>query len=77
VVGWTGATNNHTTHLSDKPTSRSVCLKSAADGHTNVIVALEFVESALQQAMKRYADDEGKAAAVTLRLTESRSGAKY
>jgi hypothetical protein len=53
----------------NKPSSQDVCLKSLADGHTKVFLALEFVESAQQQAMKQYAD-EGKAAAVTVRMAE-------
>lgn len=52
-----------------KPCSQGVCLKSLADGHTKVFLALEFVESTQQQAMKQDAD-EGKAAAVMERMAE-------
>jgi hypothetical protein len=69
MVGWKGATNIHITFLPNKPTSKGVCLKTLVDGHTRVMTALEFVESKEQQGLKRYSE-EGKAAAVTLRLTE-------
>jgi len=69
MVGWKGATNIHITTLPNKPTSKGVCLKTLVDGHTRVMMALEFVESKEQQGLKRYAE-EGRAAAVCLRLTE-------
>jgi hypothetical protein len=69
VIGWTGATNIPITYLPNKPTSRGVCLKTIADGHTWVMLGMEFVEQGNEQAQKRYCDS-GKSAAVTLRLTE-------
>jgi hypothetical protein len=69
MVGWTGATNVHITVLPNKPTDKGVCLKSACDAHTRVMVSFEFVESRQEQEQKRYVE-EGKSAAVTLRLTE-------
>jgi hypothetical protein len=69
MVGWKGATNIHITVLPQWPTGKGVCLKTLVDGHTCVMTALEFVESKEQQGLKRYSE-EGKAAAVTLRLTE-------
>jgi hypothetical protein len=69
MIGWTGATNAHITVLPNKPTDKGVCLKTACDAHTRVMVSFEFVESQDEQARKRYAE-EGKSAAVTLRLTE-------
>jgi hypothetical protein len=69
MVGWTGATNAHITVLPNKPTDKGICLKSACDAHTRVMVSFEFVESKEEQGKKRYAE-EGKSAAVTLRLTE-------
>jgi hypothetical protein len=69
MVGWTGATNVHITVLSNKPMDKGVCLKSACDAHTRVMVSFEFVEARQEQAQKRYVE-EGKSAVVTLRLTE-------
>jgi hypothetical protein len=56
-------------YLPNKPTSHGVCLKTLADGHSRVMLAMEFVEGATEQSQKRYSNI-GKAAAVTLRLTE-------
>jgi hypothetical protein len=68
MIGWTGATNVHITVLPNKPTEKGLCLKALCDARTCVLLALEFVESAAQQARKSYAE-EGKSAAVCLRLT--------
>jgi hypothetical protein len=69
MIGWTGATNVHVIVLPNKPTDKGICLKTLCDARTRVMAALQFVESQDEQAQKRYVD-EGKAAAVTLRLTE-------
>jgi hypothetical protein len=69
MVGWTGATNIHITYLPNKPTDKGVCLKTLCDARTRVMINLEFVEGNGEQEYKRYAD-EGRAAAVCLRLTE-------
>jgi hypothetical protein len=69
MVGWKGATNVHITYLPNKPTDRGVCLKTLVDGHTRVMISVEFVKSKEQQVLKRYSV-EGRAAAVCLRLTE-------
>jgi hypothetical protein len=69
MIGWTGATNIHITVLPNKPVPKGVCLKTLVDGHTRVMLNFEFVESKVEQGLKRYCD-EGKSAAVTLRLTE-------
>jgi hypothetical protein len=69
MVGWTGATNIHIAYLPNKPTDKGVCLKTLCDARTRFMFNLEFVESNEVQEQKRYAD-EGRAAAVCLRLTE-------
>jgi hypothetical protein len=69
MIGWTEATNIHITYLPNKPKSRRVCLKTIADGHTRVMLGMEFVEQGNEQAQKRYCES-GESAAVTLRLTE-------
>jgi hypothetical protein len=69
MVGWKGATNIHITILPDKPTGKGVSLKTLADGRTLVLTELVFVESKERQGSRRYAE-EGKAAAVALRLIE-------
>jgi hypothetical protein len=69
MAGWTGTTNIHITVLPNKPTSRGVCLKAICDASTRVMVAMEFVEAGTEQEIKRYAE-EGRSAAVCLRLTE-------
>jgi hypothetical protein len=69
MVGWTGATNVHITVLPNKHTDKGVCLKSACNAHTHVMVSFEFVEARQEQAQKRYVE-EGKSAAFTLRLKE-------
>jgi hypothetical protein len=66
MIGWTDATNVHITVL---PNKAGVCLKTLCDARTRVMLATEFVESAQQQARKSFVD-EGKSAAVCLRLTE-------
>jgi hypothetical protein len=69
MVGWTGATNIHLTVLPSKPTSQAGCLKTLYDAGTRVS-NLKFVEGKVEQGVKRYAE-EGRAAAVCLRLTET------
>jgi hypothetical protein len=69
MIGWTGATNIHITVLPNKPVPKGVCLKTLVDGHTRVMLNFEFVESKVEQGLKKYCD-EGKSAAVILRLTE-------
>jgi hypothetical protein len=69
MVGWTAESNVHITRLQSKPTERGVCLKTAADGLSKVMLSFELLECAADQARKRYRE-EGKAAAVTLRLRE-------
>jgi hypothetical protein len=69
MIGWTGATNAHVTVLPCKTTDKGICLKTLCDTQTQVMVALEFVESQDDQAKMRYVD-KGKAAAVILWLTE-------
>jgi hypothetical protein len=69
MVGWTGATNIHITMLPNKPTSKGVCLKTLCDASTRVMINFEFVEGKVEQGVKRCAE-EGRAAAVCLRLTE-------
>jgi hypothetical protein len=68
MIGWTGATNVHITVLPNKPTDKGVCMKTLCDARTRVMLAMEFVEAAQQQAQKCFAE-EGKSAAVCLRLT--------
>jgi hypothetical protein len=68
MIGWIRAINVHMTVLPNKPTNKGVCSKTLYDARTCVMLAVVFVESAAQQAMKCFAG-EGKFAAVCLRLT--------
>jgi hypothetical protein len=65
MIGWTGTTNVHITVIPNKPIDKGVCLKTLCDARTRVMLATEFVESAVPQARKNYAE-EGKSAAVCL-----------
>jgi hypothetical protein len=69
MAGWTADSNVHITRLPNKPTDRGVCLKTAADGLGKVMLSFELLECAADQAQKRHSE-EGKAAAVALRLTK-------
>jgi hypothetical protein len=69
MIGWTGQANIHITVLPNNPTARGVCLKTLADAHTRVVLALEFVEARSEQGIKRHAE-EGRSTAVVLRLTQ-------
>jgi len=71
MVGWAGATNIHITNLPNKPTIKGVCLKTLCGASTGVMVATEFVEASTEQAIESYAE-EGRAAAICLRLIEPR-----
>jgi hypothetical protein len=69
MVGWAGATNIQITYLPNKATDKGVCLKTLCNARTRVMINLEFVEGKGEQKKTRYTD-EGRAAAVCLRLTE-------
>jgi hypothetical protein len=69
MVGWAGATNIQITYLPNKATDKGVCLKTLCNARTRVMINLEFVEGKGEQKKMRYTD-EGRAAAVCLRLTE-------
>jgi hypothetical protein len=58
----------HITVLPNKPTDKGICLKTLCDARTRLMLAVEFMDSAAQQATKRFAG-EGRSAAVCSRLT--------
>jgi hypothetical protein len=58
TVGLTADRNVHITRLPNKPTERGVCLKTAADGLSKVMLSFELLECAADQAQKRHREEQ-------------------
>ena len=74
MVSWTGPAGANLTYMARKPHPQGFQIKTLACSESKIVVAIDLVEGAEQDAGKSYNQEWGKSTGCTLRLTEPYHG---